>query len=642
MNIFYRIIILFTLFSALASCESKFTFETGHFAPVTPRDFNQELTRIASFNFGEIGKITTKGNYAYVAFYGGEKSVRYYSKNTNSFIGACESCVTTSAYTVKVIGDRLFVLGVKRVNYPLITGSIPSLDILDISNPASPMHITSYSDDSLMDSLFSNIEVKGNTLFAGTDKGDILILDSSNLSSIIKLSSFKPGSSIEGLHIKYQNLYIAAGESGLFAYDISNPYSPVQLDHLTTIGYCDELSIQDNLLFLAEWNQGARIIDISSPTNLTSISSITTTGNVWQAIEKDDHLYLAKNNGEVSIYNITNPTSPTLTSTITNSSILKDSRSISLEGNTLYIADSGMGIRVVDISNPAMPGQIQVQTSPIRTRVENALKKDNYFILAAVDRGIKIVDTSLREIGSFNGFPTSVFGLNIEGDTLYAGYGGAGLVILNISNPASPILIGQYDTPGWAYGVATSGNYAYVGDYDSLQVINITNKAAPTLQTTIPLSTNCFKIQKLSDLLLLACSTSLHLFDISNASTPTLINSIPAEISIKNFDLDKDTRTIFLIDSNNKIKVYNISNPVAPQFIVSHNFSAMGYAIKYHNNKLYVGLTRHYSAVFDVEDLMNFKEIKAFPQIVPNNFDVAGNILMSSSQFRGFYTFSIE
>jgi hypothetical protein len=35
------------------------------------------------------------------------------------------------------------------------------------------------------------------------------------------------------------------------------------------------------------------------------------------------------------------------------------------------------------------------------------------------------------------------------------------------SNPAAPQQVGFYDTPGWAVGVAVSGTYAYVADYNA-------------------------------------------------------------------------------------------------------------------------------------------------------------------------------
>ena len=42
---------------------------------------------------------------------------------------------------------------------------------------------------------------------------------------------------------------------------------------------------------------------------------------------------------------------------------------------------------------------------------------------------------------------------------------GAGLRIINVANPAAPDEVGFYDTPGYAYGVAVAGSYAYVADW---------------------------------------------------------------------------------------------------------------------------------------------------------------------------------
>jgi hypothetical protein len=52
------------------------------------------------------------------------------------------------------------------------------------------------------------------------------------------------------------------------------------------------------------------------------------------------------------------------------------------------------------------------------------------------------------------------------------------LAVFDVSNPANPRQVRGYDTSGFARGVAVSGNYAYVADYDAgLQVIDV---RAPT------------------------------------------------------------------------------------------------------------------------------------------------------------------
>jgi hypothetical protein len=44
-----------------------------------------------------------------------------------------------------------------------------------------------------------------------------------------------------------------------------------------------------------------------------------------------------------------------------------------------------------------------------------------------------------------------------------------------VSNPANCVRVGGYDTSSYAFGVAVSGNYAYVADIFSLQVIDVSN-----------------------------------------------------------------------------------------------------------------------------------------------------------------------
>jgi hypothetical protein len=50
------------------------------------------------------------------------------------------------------------------------------------------------------------------------------------------------------------------------------------------------------------------------------------------------------------------------------------------------------------------------------------------------------------------------------------------LQVIDVSNPTNCVRVGGYDTSGSAYGVAVSGNYAYVADYTAgLQVIDVSN-----------------------------------------------------------------------------------------------------------------------------------------------------------------------
>ncbi len=75
--------------------------------------------------------------------------------------------------------------------------------------------------------------------------------------------------------------------------------------------------------------------------------------------------------------------------------------------------------------------------------------------------------------------------MSVVGNYAYLATGDSGLQIINIFNPSEPILMGTYDTDGYASGVSVIGNYAYVADgNEGLQIINISNPSAPILMVT--------------------------------------------------------------------------------------------------------------------------------------------------------------
>ena len=61
------------------------------------------------------------------------------------------------------------------------------------------------------------------------------------------------------------------------------------------------------------------------------------------------------------------------------------------------------------------------------------------------------------------------------------------IFVVDASNPFSPEIVGNADTPGRANSVAVSGSHAYVADFDQggLQVIDVSDPAAPTITGSV-------------------------------------------------------------------------------------------------------------------------------------------------------------
>jgi len=74
--------------------------------------------------------------------------------------------------------------------------------------------------------------------------------------------------------------------------------------------------------------------------------------------------------------------------------------------------------------------------------------------------------------------------VQVVGNYAYVADSGSGLQIIDISNPATPTLKGNYDTSGAAADVQIVGNYAYVADSDGgLQILDVSDFTNPSTST---------------------------------------------------------------------------------------------------------------------------------------------------------------
>ena len=157
------------------------------------------------------------------------------------------------------------------------------------------------------------------------------------------------------------------------------------------------------------------------------------------------------------------------------------------------------------------------------------------------------------------------------GDLVLVADHAAGLQIINITNPASPILAGTYNTPGWAYGVAVDGDLAFVGDWDAgLQIINITNPASPTLAGTYNTTGSAYGVAVAGDLVFVADVWSgLQIISITNPGSPTLTGTYDTPGNAFGIAVEGDLA--FVADVESGLQVIDITSPASPILIGSYD-----------------------------------------------------------------------
>jgi hypothetical protein len=156
---------------------------------------------------------------------------------------------------------------------------------------------------------------------------------------------------------------------------------------------------------------------------------------------------------------------------------------VAVAGNYAYVADLA-GLAVVDISKPAMPAIVGGADTPGQGFLKGVAVAGNYAYVA--DGSSMVVGPHV--VGSFVvvdvSNPTSPIlvrfvatlayasGVAVVATHAYIADDNSGLQVVDISNPASAAIVGSVDTPGYALGVAVAGTHAYVADAGSgLQIL---------------------------------------------------------------------------------------------------------------------------------------------------------------------------
>jgi len=240
----------------------------------------------------------------------------------------------------------------------------------------------------------------------------------------------------------------------------------------------EDLWVTGTEVYMADGN-GLAIIDASDPTNPitdTYINDRPNTMDHWVegCMRSGDHLYVAASS-ELRVFDVSNPRDVSQVANVP----MPRAREVWVEGDYLYVVDVKHALRILDVSDPSDPVEVNV----IETVGEpyDVVVKGGYAYLTdsgARDGkpglGLVVVDVSVPEeariisnlYGPIVNGETKVQGLDIQGDTIYVGtVYEEGVWRIDVSDPYHPVKTAYRDTPGAALNIKVRGDLIYVADY---------------------------------------------------------------------------------------------------------------------------------------------------------------------------------
>ena len=183
------------------------------------------------------------------------------------------------------------------------------------------------------------------------------------------------------------------------------------------------------------------------------------------------------------------------------------------------------GVSVVDLGAPSLPeliGDVRLPASPIEIGATGNTVAARWFFqeFHACGAGITIVDISnptQPSVASRIDFPvcTALASIQVISDWLYLLKNGH-LEIFNISDPSAPTLTAEYDEPTWDRLLVVHEDTLIVDADGDLQFMSLTDPTAPRLSATYQASDNVDHALWIEDHLLLAAGEAFEVVDVSS------------------------------------------------------------------------------------------------------------------------------
>lgn len=258
-------------------------------------------------------------------------------------------------------------------------------------------------------------------------------------------------------------------QNGLSIVNITNPAQPVQVAFIPgPSSIWRDIKTHSHYAYVTTegtgTGKGLQIIDLSQlPTTASLANTVTTWFNRAHNIYIDNgfaYVIGTDNGGGMHILDLSNPVNPVRTAYYTASSYIHD---VYVWNDTAY-ASAEDTYDMIDVRNKSLP--VKINSSPALPGIyahSGWLTEDKRYFIACEEFNIRDITVwDLADRSSWNlvvsqwqaPATTPVHNVFVKGNYAHIAYYKEGYVVLDISNPLNPTMVGQYDTYP-----STSGTY---------------------------------------------------------------------------------------------------------------------------------------------------------------------------------------
>ena len=470
-------------------------------------------------------------------------------------------------------------------------GSISILDVTTLHEPR----------------ILSTLFTPGSALDIDAEAGLICIADGSDGLTLVEAADPANPSIIGRLQsIGFVSCVALAGsvalvgsDTALYTVDVSSPATPVILDQIAGPG-CAHIVIEGTLAYVSSDCCGFGIYDLGNPGDLRLLGSFDATSYMTDLAVSLPYVYLAGSMYGFGVIDVSNPTAPVQVAWLPGPEY---AQGVDARGGRAYVVN-GWGVTVYDIENPTAPAVLG--GLPVMEARAVTLAGD-YAFLPSNYSGVQIVDIrhdwpaeplgEMAPVGQTNDVAA-------YGRFAYQAEGTAGLAVVDLADPAHPVVVGTASLPNSnsARKIAAEGSRVCINDaVRQVHTFDVSEPSQPVFLCSTLLPEYPYEPVLAGGWAFIPCgSHGLVLIDVndSHPCTGMWIYDTPGWAA----DVQVQGHLAYVVDSYSLL-ILDVAYPSTPQLVGQWNHPADEISVEGN----YACLSNGYGGLFllDVRDPAN-------------------------------------
>lgn len=401
----------------------------------------------------------------------------------------------------------------KHDQYVYMAASGSGLSIFDAAHPAAPRLAATVP----LPGVAADVAIAVPYVYVGTQQGTLYILDLTAPLQPHLVGQVEVGGRIVDMAVDAGMVYLACLNQGLVIVDARTPHQPRLLQRWPTADAATAVALHNQQAYVAAG--GLEILDVRRPEAPVRLRTQPLRG-AYGVTLLPPYALIATGTDGVQVVSMDRR------GEVHQSHTGRYAARLALTGTHAFVADTRGGLQILDLSQPTQPQHLAT-LAEIGT-ISDVVVDGSFAYLANSQRGhgLVVVDVSTPAapyvIGQYHHDSTTA--VVVRDDLALVGDAAGVLLVLDVRQPAHPRLLGTLALPGTPQHLALLPPYVLVvSDAAGVHVVDITQVSMPQLRTTVPIAGRALDLALIEHTAYVAAlEGGIQEVDVSTPLHPTL------------------------------------------------------------------------------------------------------------------------